>query len=71
MKSIILFEQKLMTILHHVYDRFVNSVQEYLDDYPYLTFFLLIIGLTLFVLAAVTILTIIFILPMSLLFGWI
>lgn len=71
MKSMILLQQKFTLTLHHVYDRFMNSVQEYLDDYPYLTFFLLIIGLTLFVLTAVTLLTIIFILPISFLFGWI
>lgn len=71
MKAMILFQQKLMTSIHNVYDRFTKMVQEYLDEYPYLTFFLLIIGLTLFVLAAVTLLTIIFILPISFIFGWI
>ncbi|MEG0276179.1 MAG: hypothetical protein RR630_04040 [Coprobacillus sp.] len=71
MKSMILFQQRLMTTIHNVCDRFTKIVQEYLDEYPYLTFFLFIIGLTLFVLTAVTLLTIIFILPISFLFGWI
>ena len=70
MKSVILFQQRMMLSLHHVYDKFTKIVQEYLDEYPYMTFFLLIIGLTLFVLTAVTLLTIIFILPISLIFGW-
>lgn len=71
MKAMILLQQKLMLSIHNVYDRFMKTVQDYLDEYPYLTFFLLIIGLTLFVLAAVTLLTIVFILPISLIFGWI